>query len=963
MNSERWQQVKQLLDEVILVDPMQRAAHLDHSCGRDSELRNEVESLLASHEQAGTAFLKNPALELKPPSLSSPSRSGRRIGVYQIIDEIGHGGMGEVYRAVRADGQYTKEVAIKLVRGGLDSGLVRDRFRNERQILASLDHPNIARLLDGGTTDDGVPYLVMELIDGERIDLYCDVRKLSTTERLQLFRQVCGAVHFAHQRLVIHRDIKPSNILVTKDGVPKLLDFGIAKLLDPGSDAQSTLGQAMTPDYASPEQIRGESITTSTDVYSLGVVLYVLLTGRSPYPGETRSPLQLARAVCETDPSRPSTAVLKPPAISGGNENEAEQPTPEQMSSSREGSPAKLRRRLVGDLDNIVLKALRKEQQRRYASAEQFAEDIRRHLDGRPVTATPDSFLYRTRKFVRRNKIVVTAATVIALAILGGVLATIREARIAGMQRARAEKRFNDVRQLSDSLIFDVHDAIQNLPGATPARKLLLDRALDYLDGVSKDAAGDPDLERELAWGYQRIAVVQGSSSESNLGDVEAGLASDRKALALFEAVAKTNPDNTIDQLNVAMMHRILAFSSLMQASGHRDLEQAMAITERLLQRDPANPKVRSERSIEYQNLALMRDAAGERVLALEAYRKNLELKMGLLKTNPDYRRVRRGIGMASVMLGTALARVGSREEGLKHVEEGIRFFESQPQGDDAINIKRELNIARQKRGDIWLMNGDRSGALQAYRDSRSSLKPMAKADPQNTLLQLDVAGMDYHQGRALALAGRHAEALAKMQLSLGVFEKYRALGRSSDDSPHGTGAIYIWLGEFFALRGDLHHSLQHYEKAIASLGTNVTPAMDDDARCELATSYMKMGNALTRMGSLHDAASAYQKALEIANPPVAVEHQDVPALYIVAEAQAGLGDVAAALARDAHTPEERSRSANEARTSYRQSLETWRQVPNPTRISPSGFLSDGPREGPRAGPRERPRNLSRHVT
>jgi len=951
MNSERWQQVKQLLDEVILVDPMERSAHLDHSCGRDSELRNEVESLLASHEQAGTAFLKNPALELKSPSLSSPSRSGRRIGVYQIIDEIGHGGMGEVYRAVRADGQYTKEVAIKLVRGGLDSGLVRDRFRNERQILASLDHPNIARLVDGGTTDDGVPYLVMELIEGERIDLYCDVRKLSTTERLQLFRQVCGAVHYAHQRLVIHRDIKPSNILVTKDGVPKLLDFGIAKLLDPGSDAQSTLGQAMTPDYASPEQIRGESITTSTDVYSLGVVLYVLLTGRSPYPGETRSPLQLARAVCETDPSRPSTAVLKPPAASGGNENEAEQPTPEQMSSSREGSPAKLRRRLAGDLDNIVLKALRKEQQRRYASAEQFAEDIRRHLDGRPVTATPDSFLYRTRKFVRRNKIGVTAAIVVALAILGGVLATIREARIASMQRARAEKRFNDVRQLSDSLIFDVHDAIQNLPGATPARKLLLDRALDYLDGVSKDAAGDPDLERELAWGYQRIAVVQGSSSESNLGDVEAGLASDRKALALFEAVAKTNPDNTrdntIDQLNVAMMHRILAFSSLMEASGHRDLEQAMAITERLLQRDPANPKVRSERSIEYQNLALMRDAAGERVLALEGYRKNLELKMGLLKTNPDYRRIRRGIGMASVMLGTALARVGSREEGLNHVEEGIRFFESQPKGDDAINIKRELNIARQKRGDILLMNGDRSGALQAYRDSRSSLKPMAEADPQNTLLQLDAAGMDYHQGRALALAGRYAEALAKMQLSLGVFEKYRALGRSSDDSPHGTGAIYIWIGELFALRGDLHHSLQHYEKAIASLGTNVTPAMDDDTRCELATSYMKMGNALTRMGSLHDASSAYQKALEIVNPPVAVEHHDVPALYIVAEAQAGLGDVAAALAHAAHTPEESSRLANEARTSYRQSLETWRQVPNPTRISPSGFLSDGPRQVP----------------
>src|SRR5258708_6490541 len=315
MNPERWQRVKQLLEEAIALTAVERASFLDLACDGDIELHREIDSLLASHEQAGTDFLETAVVNLSAGG-PGPVQSGRRIGVYQIVEEIGRGGMGEVYRAVRADGQSTKEVAVKLVRGGLDSASVQQGFRNERQILASLDHPNIGRLLDGGTTEDRLPYLVMELIEGIRIDSYCDDHKLSITERLRLFRQVCGAVQYAHQRLVLHRGIEPSNILVTKAGVPKLLDFGIAKILDPalGAGAETTMAGPMTPEYASPEQIRGEPITTASDVYSLGVVLYQLLTGRSPYPGETRSSHELARAVCESDPARPSTVVLKPQA-------------------------------------------------------------------------------------------------------------------------------------------------------------------------------------------------------------------------------------------------------------------------------------------------------------------------------------------------------------------------------------------------------------------------------------------------------------------------------------------------------------------------------------------------------------------------------------------------------------------------------------------------------------------------
>jgi serine/threonine protein kinase len=316
MKPERWQQVREVLDKTLTLDTTQRSSYLDTVCAGDPELRSEVVSLLQSHENAGTGFMKNPAADLldhAPQAMDVPTRAGHRIGVYQIVEEIGHGGMGEVYRAVRADGQYDKEVAIKFVRVGMDSSFVLERFRNERQILASLDHPNIAGLLDGGTTEDGIPYLVMELVEGIPIDQYCRDHQLTVPERLRLFNEVCSAVQYAHQRLVIHRDIKPSNILVTAEGVPKLLDFGIAKMLDPAGGVETTLMRPMTLEYASPEQIRGEAITTATDVYSLGVVLYRLLTGSSPYAEEVRTTHEFSRVICEVEPVRPSVAVQRVP--------------------------------------------------------------------------------------------------------------------------------------------------------------------------------------------------------------------------------------------------------------------------------------------------------------------------------------------------------------------------------------------------------------------------------------------------------------------------------------------------------------------------------------------------------------------------------------------------------------------------------------------------------------------------
>jgi serine/threonine protein kinase len=939
MNVGQWERVKVLLDEAIALDAAQRPSFLDRACDGEPELRRELESLLASHEQAGTAFLKNPAADLKAALSPVSTRVGHRIGVYQIVEEIGHGGMGEVYRAVRADGQYTKEVAIKLVRGGYDSRFVLERFLNERQILASLDHPNIARLLDGGTTDDGIPYLVMELIEGERIDSYCDDRKLSITERLQLFQQVCGAVQYAHQRLVIHRDLKPGNILVTGEGVPKLLDFGIAKIFDPsGAAAETTLARPMTPEYASPEQIRGEPITTASDVYSLGVVLYQLLTGRLPYPGDTVSSHELARTICDTDPSRPSTVVLKPRMVRSGDTITTL--NPEQVSSLREGSPAKLKRRLAGDLDDIVLMALRKEPQRRYASVEQLAEDIRRHVAGLPVAATKGSWNYRAGKFVARHKAGVAATAVILLAIVAGVAATVREARIADANAKRAEKRFNDVRKLANSLIFEIHDSIQGLPGATPSRKLLLDRAVEYLDNLSQDAAGDVNLERELGWAYYRLATVQGDTTQSNLGQIHAAEISNRKAMAFFEAVAKANPGNLQDQLNLAMAYRWRAFFDIYEKSGLSEIQRALAVTEPLVRAHGGNLDVKNERAQELSILADIQDAVGNRLQSIESRRTIRALREEISRIRPDYSGNRQAIAKNTVLLAHELGRFGPREEALLLMNEGIAEIQAlvKNSGGDP-GLIRELSAAEGRRGEVELMQGNIVAARADFRSSRHRIEPLAKLDPENKLLQSDLWVAQFEDGRALALSGRNTEAEAAMQSAL---KGYQSLHLEADVGP-GPSAMQAWIAEAQSASGKLKEALQNYQKAAAGLAED--QANFDDARCDLAMVKTKIARTLFKMGRYEEAKAEYAKALETAKLSVSLEQRDIPALFAAADAYAGMGDLASFNARK--TPDALSRLKRwaDARDLYLKSLNVWKQIPYPSRISGNGYAAIDPKD------------------
>ena len=491
MDSQRWQQVEAIFEAALELEPEKREDYVRSACGGDEELFTECMSLLAQDENPHSLLAgeSSQALGL----LDELSYEGTEVGAYRVIRKIGEGGMGLVFLAERADGQFAREVALKVIKRGMDSETILRRFQAEREIQARLTHPNIARLYDGGLTADGLPYFTMEYIDGEPIDRYCDRSRLSVDDRLKLFLIVCRAVTYAQQNLVVHRDLKPSNILITSDGTVKLLDFGIAKVLDQDSDQPHmtdltrTGFRPLTPGYASPEQFRGEPITTATDVYSLGVVLYELLTARRPFDLSAMSPASLQKAVTTTDPGKPSSVVMRPIG------RQADAVTPEAISSQRGTLPDRLRRRLAGDIDTICLKALRTDPVNRYQSVDQFAEDIRRHLEGQPITARPDSLGYRTRKFLARHKASVSAAALVMVTIAALVtFYTVRLAHERDIARREAEKSAQ-VSAFSTSL-FAMFDPVQTQNKDVSIRTLL-EQGINRID---TELVSQPDVQARM---------------------------------------------------------------------------------------------------------------------------------------------------------------------------------------------------------------------------------------------------------------------------------------------------------------------------------------------------------------------------------------------------------------------------------------------------------------------------------
>ncbi len=727
MKSERWERLAEIFYAAVALTGDERSALLAGACADDPALRADVERLIAAHERAGR-FIESPAILSVGAWLderSEPPVVDRSFGPYRVVREIGRGGMGAVYLAERADGQYEQRVALKLIKRGMDTDLVLRRFRAERQILASLDHPNIARLLDGGTSDDGRPYFVMEYIEGEPIDEYADARHLSIPERLRLFLHVCSAVAYAHRHLVIHRDIKPLNILVTPSGVPKLLDFGIAKVLNPGADepTSSVTGlRLLTPEYASPEQVDGHPATTVSDVYSLGVVLYELLTGRSPYQPRSPAPLDVVEAVRTTDPERPSSAVAR--ARSATAERSRRRGIGHDRAAvTATGSIDRLQRRLRGDLDTIVLTALRKEPARRYQSVEQLAADIERHLAGHPVLARADSFRYRAAKFVRRNRVVVAAATLVTLALLGGTAATAWEAHAARAAQLRAERRFSEVRRLANALIFDYHDAIKDLPGATPVRERLLRDALSYLDTLAREAQGDRSLQRDLAIAYRRVGDLQGGSAMSNLGNTEGALESYRKAMRLLEALLRADSNDARTSREIA---------GLAVALGNLTFD------------------------------------AGDIATSLAYARRARVMLEPLATTGPIDATLRLELNAADDLFGVLTLEGGDPEASAELHRKNLARLESAPEAEQrSPRLRRAHSVTLHHLADALVQLGDLRGALDAYQRSETIRKQLAAEFPGNTDYRGLVRASNYWIAEVLAAMGRPAEALVRYRTNL----------------------------------------------------------------------------------------------------------------------------------------------------------------------------------------------------
>ncbi|HEX7880812.1 MAG TPA: serine/threonine-protein kinase [Candidatus Eisenbacteria bacterium] len=862
MSQDRWPRIDELFHRALMLPESERERFIDQAVDDEADVVLEVRRLLQAHREAGTFFLDSPASAALADD-DFTSFAGRQIGAYRLVREIGRGGMGSVYLAERADRQFEKRLAIKLVKRGMDSDSVLRRFRAERQILASLDHPNIAGLLDGGTTDDGLPYFVMELVEGRPIDEYAETKGLSIEARLELFRQVCAAVSYAHQHLVIHRDLKPSNIHVTNDGTVKLLDFGIARILGSGEpDVPSTVTVLglMTPEYASPEQIQGRPTTTLSDVYALGLVLYRLLTGAAPYRLESRSPEELARVIGGVEPMRPSTA----------------------------GAGT---RRLRGDLDNIVLKALRKDPVRRYASVDQFSEDIRRHLAGLPVIARPDTVRYRATKFVQRNQVAVIGAAVVFVTLVAGIIATSWQARrarqherIARTEQARAERRFQEVRELAHKVVFDYHDAIKDLPGATAVRERLVRDALIYLDNLSQEAEDDTALLTELGNAYERVGDVQGGTLFANLGNTAGALESYRRALSLYEARRVITPRDVISRRDVATTHAMIA--QLVWETGNTD----SALTEYRLASEQLKPlvaelpgsdelKMSLAACQDYEGLILQ--DRGEIGPSIEAFRGALASQAARSDQNSES--VRRATATAHEHLASALMSDNRADEALTEIGKSIALWEGlMREFPDNAGHQRGVGVGYYFEGNFLATLGRAEASLESSRKYLAISERLARIDPDNEQYRGD-------QAFALVRIGDRLGELERLTESIDAYERSREIRRKETIAD----PVNLWK------KAALIESLAKLSRTYARAGQDVPAIREGEQAFELMRT-------------------------------VEVEPRNAMIRGFLAETYGDLGEAHLRLAEHPSTASaDRSSRWREARDLYRRSADIWRDLEN----------------------------------
>ncbi len=758
--------------EALALAPGEREPYLARLETSDPELAREVRGLLAADADAAGFLAEAPALPE-----NEATRVGERFGPYRLTGEIGRGGMGVVYRAVRDDDSFAKDVAIKLVEPGMRSPELLQRFRAERQILARLEHPHIARLLDGGTATDGTPYLVMEFVQGRPLLADADERRLDLAARLRLFLAICEAVQFAHERLVVHRDLKSDNVLVAGDGAPRLLDFGIARVLSAdGAAGESTqtlpLHRRLTPDYASPEQIRGEPAAVASDVYSLGVIFYELLAGTRPLRVAGRTTEEMLRVATHEESPPPSAVVTGlDPGVA------AARALP---------SLARLRDALAGDLDAIALRALDKDARRRYATVEAFADDVRRHLDGRPVVARRPSRAYRFSRFVRRHRVPGASGALVALALLAGLGGIVWQASVARRERDRAVRRFDDVRQLAHAVVFDLHDAIANLPGSTRAREQLVTHALRYLDGLSREAADDPKLLDELAGAYVKIGDVQGRPMFANLGRADDALESYDHALALLDRLRAAQPESTSVLHNHVLVSQRRADVLAVLGRTRESLAEMLRARDRIraeLAKRPDDGLFLGDLGVAHSRLVDLQAAVGDTAAAIAEAAEYVTFAERVFRANPTATESRRGTLIACTKMAELLAARGLADSVVAYyrratglAEEAVR---AQPGNTEAL---RDLSIVYGAHGTFLAGAVSLDSGLVVYDRGMAICETLARQDPANVLSQADLASGHFEIGTMLLAGARPAPALREFSDACGRFERLAEADPSNQD-------------------------------------------------------------------------------------------------------------------------------------------------------------------------------------
>jgi eukaryotic-like serine/threonine-protein kinase len=800
MNDE-WGRLQDLFEELCALDEHRRRVVLDQRCNGDERLRSAAERMVRAFDDERAAN-----------SEANTATSGRRLGAWQTTRLLARGGMGEVWLARRADGQHEQQTALKILSPYLAAPDSILRFRRERELLARLEHPNIARLLDGGMSSQGEPYLVMEYVEGVRLDSYCDEQRLPIHDRLRLFLKVCAAVNAAHQYLVVHRDLKPSNILVTAEGEPKLLDFGIAKLIDAqaGLEQTATANVFLTPMYASPEILLGRPATVASDIYSLGVVLYELLAGRRPFEASKLSPAALMEAMTQKD--------VPPPSVAG---------------LSTQGET------LDAELDGIALKALAKIPEERYASAAQLADDIRRYLDGQPVTAVQATWLYVARKFVRRNRLAVSAAAVLLVSLAAGLAGTLWQAHIARQERANAEQRFNDARQLANYLLFDLYDSVGKVPGTMPVQADMAGRTLEYLDRLAAIKSNDPALQLELGQGYLRLGTILGGKLGLGdaLGDHTKAIESDRKALGIVQPLVREHRNDIAIRRALASIEQQLgaALAATGQYSeGFQWLQESAQAFDGIAGGNPGDVrslqdagrgwqvygKLLSEKSgyitfnaeaplgylnkaVTYLDAALRIDSANPQTIQLlaesyeyigrieatpnpqkgiQAYSSALEILARLPDGVRQSVEVQQHRARLLVLLGWGQGQLGDFKHSLANLEQARPILDAQSAADPQ-NVGAEFRRVDLYRS-LGLVNGYAGNDPEALRNLQRAvdiLDVIVKRDTANTIYPVVRAELQGRVANLLLQAGRKTEAAPYAEASVAYFRK---IGDSADATP-----------------------------------------------------------------------------------------------------------------------------------------------------------------------------------